>query len=56
MCLLLGVKTNKPKERRCSGCGGKLQFVAVEEDGNTSWICTRCGDEWDGETLGIFIE
>lgn len=35
----------------CPSCGGKLQFVAVEADGDSSFTCTRCGDEWFGSTL-----
>lgn len=39
------------KGLRCATCGGRLQFVAVEQDGDTSYICTNCGDEWFGSTV-----
>lgn len=35
----------------CPSCGGSLQFVAVEGDGDTTYICTDCGDEWFLSTL-----
>lgn len=47
-----GMKT-KRVTRKCSTCGGRLQFVASEQDQDTTYVCTRCGDEWFGSTLGL---
>ena len=34
------------ERQTCASCGGSLSYVATEENGQTSWICDECGDEF----------